>query len=108
MPVLGAFLDADLTLQPLVDHAVGRLISDSCALLATLRDLGLGIPHQLAAFPLRADANALFKIELCASASARWLAVDHKVNTGQYCISKQVLEAEAVSFGMCVVGPTVP
>ena len=36
MPILGALLYADLTLQPLVDQAVARLISKSFVFLATL------------------------------------------------------------------------
>ena len=99
LPILGALIDAELTLQPLIDQAVGRLVSESLAFITTLRDLGLGIPHQVTALPARIEASALFNIELCASASMGWPAVTKKLNTAQYLVLKHVLEAEGVSFG---------
>ena len=99
MSVLGALIDADLTLNQFVDQAVGRLVSDSCALLATLRDIGLGIPHQVTAIPLRVEPSALFNIELCASADTGWAAVAKKLNATQYAILKNILEGDGTSFG---------
>lgn len=49
-----------------MDPATCRLVTESFSPLATLRDLGLGIPHQISALPLRVESSALFNFELCA------------------------------------------
>lgn len=99
MPILGALIDADLTLQEFVDQALGRLVAESLALIASMRDHGLGLPHQVTALALRVEASALYSFELCASASMGWPAVAKRLNATQYLILKQVLESEGVSFG---------
>ena len=56
--ILGARIDADLSLEDLVNHGVARYISESAALITTMTDLGLGIPHQVAQLNIRVKAAA--------------------------------------------------
>ena len=50
--ILGARIDADLSLEDLVNHGVARYTSESAALITTMTDLGLGIPHHIAQLKL--------------------------------------------------------
>ena len=97
--ILGARIDADLSLEDLVNHGVARYISESAALITTMTDLGLGIPHQVAQLNIRVKAAAFFNIELAASATMGWPQLARKLNAAQYTVLKRLLGADAVSFG---------
>ena len=59
LSILGMLVDADLAFTPLLEQVSAKLLSETVSLATTLRDLAIGIPHQLAQWDLRVAARGL-------------------------------------------------
>ena len=79
-----AILGTLLTFEPLLEPVSAKLLAETAALASTLRDLAIGVPHQLAQWDLRVAARALASIEALASATCGWNVVGMKLNTLYY------------------------
>ena len=89
--VLGVTIDNGLTLQPLLDKILAKLVNGARELATNVTAAGFGLPYVCAQFPSRVENAALYGCELLASYAAGWSGVARALNDAQYRAAKCLL-----------------
>ena len=97
--VLGPLFDRNFSLLPMLESLCGRIVKETAQLSASLRDLAIGLPHQVLQMSLRVESKVLFGCEVLASASPGWLQVAKLLNAAHYKALKALLGIEGASLG---------
>ena len=99
MKILGSVFDKHLTFELALNVACAKLLDQTRLLSNQVRQLGLGTSVLIDELHSRVFPSALFGIEVVASCSLGWKAVQVKLNQTHYMLAKEMLGVPCLRLG---------